>query len=774
MISFNTKLALRNLIKNKVYSFLIIGGFSIGFAACILIGLYYFSEHSVNRNFSHYNQIYRLYDETNESYQIDYELYSKLQNDYPEIRQACPMGYLSGMEFTVKDEQSNSNIRISELISTNNSFFTLFEPEVTKMLGATPFEGRESVIITESVARRLFGNENALGRKIIIHQMFSATVTAVIKEIPENSSFKAEILMNSDNERFRIFQSTKNGRRIYVTNHFLLVRNDADIKKLTATINTAISDGETFALQNLADIYLSPATANDMHARGNRKMLTIFLFIALLIVVLSSINYFNYIITIQYSKLKITGIKKTIGASTRYLFSAIITEVTVGVLLSLMISLLIVFLLLPYSEVLFGKELLPLQAGVVKLIPVLLAIIIVVILVNSIAPVYLLSRFNVTEFLSGLQKKGGKQLGKQAMLTFQITVSVALIAVVLIIFKQLEFVKNHDLGFNKELLVRIDLPFNHPNLATLKKETEKFPFVKNSTLSFGCPGMINNRMGSNTGEKSFMLDCIYIDENFLQTMNIELIEGRQLMKGDFGKVCFINEEAFEKFGWDNLENRKYNSGREGGYEVVGVVKDFHVKSLHQKISPTALLYDLQNGEYNVLSVRLAPGQTGQYIEQIREVWGKVIPDETMNFTFYDDQFQMMYEKEERLAKSITFFSIVAIVLTCMGILGQIYLVSLSRIKEIGIRKVNGARTFEILTMLNKDFVKWVGFAFVIATPIAWFAMSKWLENFAYKTNLSWWVFVLAGLLALGIALLTVSFQSWKAATKNPVESLRYE
>jgi putative ABC transport system permease protein len=774
MISFNTKLALRNLIKNKVYSFLIIGGFSIGFAACILIGLYYFSEHSVNRNFSHYNQIYRLYDETNESYQIDYELYSKLQNDYPEIRQACPMGYLSGMEFTVKDEQSNSNIRISELISTNNSFFTLFEPEVTKMLGATPFEGRESVIITESVARRLFGNENALGRKIIIHQMFSATVTAVIKEIPENSSFKAEILMNSDNERFRIFQSTKNGRRIYVTNHFLLVRNDADIKKLTATINTAISDGETFALQNLADIYLSPATANDMHARGNRKMLTIFLFIALLIVVLSSINYFNYIITIQYSKLKITGIKKTIGASTRYLFSAIITEVTVGVLLSLMISLLIVFLLLPYSEVLFGKELLPLQAGVVKLIPVLLAIIIVVILVNSIAPVYLLSRFNVTEFLSGLQKKGGKQLGKQAMLTFQITVSVALIAVVLIIFKQLEFVKNHDLGFNKELLVRIDLPFNHPNLATLKKETEKFPFVKNSTLSFGCPGMINNRMGSNTGEKSFMLDCIYIDENFLQTMNIELIEGRQLMKGDFGKVCFINEEAFEKFGWDNLENRKYNSGREGGYEVVGVVKDFHVKSLHQKISPTALLYDLQNGEYNVLSVRLAPGQTGQYIEQIREVWGKVIPDETMNFTFYDDQFQMMYEKEERLAKSITFFSIVAIVLTCMGILGQIYLVSLSRIKEIGIRKVNGARTFEILTMLNKDFVKWVGFAFVIATPIAYFAMHKWLENFAYKTSLSWWIFALAGLLALGIALLTVSWQSWRAATRNPVEALRYE
>lgn len=208
--------------------------------------------------------------------------------------------------------------------------------------------------------------------------------------------------------------------------------------------------------------------------------------------------------------------------------------------------------------------------------------------------------------------------------------------------------------------------------------------------------------------------------------------------------------------------------------MVGLAKNFHVKSLHQTIEPAVLLYDTQKGQYNVLSARLAAGNISQQIKQIREVWDKLIPDETMNLTFYNDQFQAMYVKEEKLAKSIAFFSFIAIVLTCMGILGQIFLISLTRTKEIGIRKVNGARISEILTMLNKDFIRWVAIAFVIATPIAWFAMNKWLESFAYKTNLSWWIFALAGLLALGIALLTVSFQSYKAATRNPIESLRYE
>jgi len=207
--------------------------------------------------------------------------------------------------------------------------------------------------------------------------------------------------------------------------------------------------------------------------------------------------------------------------------------------------------------------------------------------------------------------------------------------------------------------------------------------------------------------------------------------------------------------------------------VIGILNDFKFESYHSTVEPLALIFD--GGQYsNVLSVRLAPGNAGQDIGQIRKIWESISPYEPFSFIFYDDLFQSMYEKEEKLASSITFFSLIAIALTCMGILVQIFMICLNRVKEIGIRKINGARISEVMVMLNRDFVKWVAIAFVIATPIAWYVMNKWLENFAYKTELSWWIFALAGVLALGIALLTVSWQSWRAATRNPVEALRYE
>ncbi len=778
MIRFNIKLAIRSLLKNKVYSFLIIGGFSIGFAACILIGLYYHSEHRVNKDFTNYKQIFRLYDEANNSCNLDYELYPVLAENYPEIEYACPMAYIDEMEFLVKDEQAHVDTRIRHLISTNNNFFSVFTPEVVAGLSDTPFSGNESAVITESAAKRLYGNKNPIGRIINIHHIFTATITAVIKDLPQNSTFKAELLLNSDNEKFRFFQSCNNGVCKYLTDHFLLLRKDVDAAKfsgkLSETIGTYSPDVKEPALQSFAGIYLSQLDMRDMHQKGNSKMLIIFLFVAILILALSSINYLNYTISVQYAKLRETGINRTVGAGWHQLVFYSVTEVAIGILLSVIISILITFLLLPYSGILFGKDLHFGNGTLAQVLPVFSGVVLSVIVVNSVAPVYLLSHFHIADFLSGFGKRKGKRLGRQAMLTFQLTVSMVLIAVVLIIFRQLGFVKHYDLGFDKELLVRIDLPFNNPNLEALKQETGKLSFVRNSALSFGCPGMINNTMGSNTGENSFTLDCIYIGSDYLRTMGIEVLEGRQLMESDRGKACLLNEEAVKWFGWEDLEGKRYNAGPEGGYEVVGMTKDFHVKSLHQKVSPTALIFDTKKGQYNILSVRLSAGITGQQLEEIRQVWGKVIPDETMSFSFYDDQFQAMYDKETKLAQSVTFFSVIAIVLTCMGILGQIYMISLSRVREIGIRKVNGAKVSEILAMLNSGFIKRVVIAFAIATPIAYYAMNKWLENFAYKTELSWWIFALSGMLALGIALLTVSWQSWKAATKNPVESLRYE
>ena len=777
MIRFKIKLAFRNLLKNKLYSFLIIGGFAIGFTASILIGLFYSAEKNVDRHFTDYKNIYRLYDAKKSKSGLDYKLNPVLAENYPDIKETCPLGF-SYFPITVKDPETKDYIRMEYVVSTNNSFFDVFSVKILSGLEDKPFSQQNSAVLTESVAKKLFGDKNPLGRTIS-QEFFSATVTAVMEDLPKNSSFRVEMLLNNENKDFQMSQECNNGVCIYPVEHVLLLKKGVQPDELAKNLNASIKQFNTttdsLALQGLSEIYLSTKDMgwSDDHFKGNSKMLLIFLAIGILIIILSSINYLNYSVSMQYAKLKEIGINKTNGAERIHLLADSFIEVSLGILIALVFSVLLVGLLLPLTGVLFGKEIHFADVNLYQLLPVVAAVVAGIILLNSLAPIYILSKFNISDFLSGGRKRTGKQWGKQAMLTFQLTVSIALIAVVMLIFKQLQFVKHHDLGFNKEHLVRMELPFKFQNQKALKNEVAKLPFVSGSALSNGYPGHINMSMGSGVEGDEFSVQCIFVSEDFLQTFGINLTDGRNFMSGDKDHACLMNEAAMKRFGWDNVVGQKYKNGREGGYDVVGVVNNFNVQSLHSEMTPVALLYE-PDREFNTLSLRLLPGNISQQIAELKKIWKNLLPDEPMEFAFYDTQFQAMYEKEDKLAKSITFFSIIALVLTCMGILGQIFMISLNRTKEIGVRKVNGARISEIMAMLNKDFVKWVAVAFVIATPITYYAMNKWLENFAYKTSLSWWIFALAGLLALAIALLTVSFQSWKAATRNPVEALRYE
>jgi putative ABC transport system permease protein len=777
MIRFKIKLAIRNLLKNKLYSSLIIGGFAVGFTAFILIGLFYNAEHNVNTHFSGYKNIYRLYDAKNSKSGLDYKLSSPLSENYTDIEKTCPLGY-SYFPMTLKDPETKNYTRVNYAISTTNAFFDVFSVRIISSLGEMPFSQNNSAVLTETLAKKLFGDENPLG-KTIKEEFFSATVTAVMKDLPENSSFKAEILLNSENKDFQMSQECNNGVCIYPVEHFLKMKDGINPDEFGATLNASIgqfnSTTDSLALQSLSDIYLSPLDLGwtDDHTKGNSKMLLVFLSIAILIILLSSINYLNYTVSMQYAKMKEIGINKTNGAGKMHLMIDSLIEVSMGIFIALIISVMLAFVFLPYTETLFGRRIDFSDVNFSQLLPVFTGTIIGIILLNSLAPFYVLSRFNITDFLLGGKKRTGKQLIKQVMLTFQLTVSIALIAVVMLIFKQLQYVKHHDLGFNEERLVRLELPYLFENKQVLKNEIAKLTFVSASTLSNGYPGHINMSMGSGVEDNQFGVKCIYVTNDFMETFGIHLLEGRNFMDGDKDAACIMNQTAIQKYGWDSIEGKKFANGREGGYEVIGVTNNFNVESLHAGLAPVALLYDPEQ-QFNTLSLRLLPGSIGTQIDQIREVWKTVLPDEPMEFTFYDDQFQAMYVKEDKLAKSISFFSLIAIVLTSMGILGQVFLISLNRTKEIGVRKVNGAKVSEILVLLNKDFVIWVVVAFAIASPIAYYAMNKWLENFAYKTSLSWWIFALAGVLTLGIALATVSFQSWKAATRNPVEALRYE
>ena len=273
-----------------------------------------------------------------------------------------------------------------------------------------------------------------------------------------------------------------------------------------------------------------------------------------------------------------------------------------------------------------------------------------------------------------------------------------------------------------------------------------------------------------------MLATLVVDDDFLKTMNIDIVDGRWFLRGDKGKTCIMSEEAVKQFNWAKIEGKHFNNGREGGFEVVGVVNNFHIESFHQRVKPVCII-SVSSFEDNSLcdySIRITKGDVESKLNQLKQVWNKISPNDPMEFAFYDIMFDAMYRKEKLLATIITFFSVIAIVLSCLGVLGQVFQTCLNRTKEIGIRKVNGAGVWTIIGMLNYDFFKLVLIAFLVASPISYYVMSRWLQNFAYKTEMSWWIFALAGMVVLVISFITVTWQSWRAATRNPVESLRFE
>jgi putative ABC transport system permease protein len=774
----NLKLAVRNLLRNKVYSFLIIGGFAIGFAACILIGLFYQTETTVNNDFVNHKQIFRLYDVKKNRCNINWDLHPILVTDYAAIENACPLDYNISDDLTIKDEQTNTTAEFTHLLTTTEPFFSIFSVDLTESLSGKPFAGRESIAVSTRLAKSLFGTQNPLGRQVNIGNYFFGTVTSVFRELPVNSSFRADIILNSENEKFRISSSTINGFRYNPTNHFVQLREGINtgnfINELNANEKIKALDIDSLSLQGLDDIYLSELTVKSRHAKGNPFLLKIFLAIALLILVLSSINYLNYSVSMHYARLRETGIKKTFGAGWKDLVNYALTEVILSMMIALLLAFVITDFALPYSERLFGKSMSIDWSDLLAVAPVFLIVVIIVILINSLAPIYILSRFNIIESLSGFKdNKSNRQIWKKTLLTFQLTVSIALIAVVIIIFRQLHFVKHSDPGFERELLLRINIPYRFQQTEALRKELANLAFVNSTALSSGCPGMINHRMDNDFEGKSITFNCIYVGDSYLNTMEMELLQGRDFLDGDLNRSCLINEEAYKQYGWKSLEGKRYSNGQEGEFDIIGKIKNFKFESYHNAVEPLVLLFTgAQSG--NVLSVRLSPGNTSQQIDQISKVWKSISPYEPFSFIFYDDFFQSFYEKEEKLASSITFFALIAITLTCMGILGQIFMICLGKVKEIGIRKINGATISEILIMLNREFIFWFGIAFIIACPVAYYIGNRWLMGFAYKASLDLWIFILAGLMALIIILLTVSWQSWRAATRNPVEALRYE
>jgi putative ABC transport system permease protein len=777
------KVAFRNLQSNKKFFVISITGFAFAISVCLAIFLFLAKEFSYDSYQNDSAQIVRLINIKNNSSLLDYRVKDIMIRNYPEFDDAC---LVLRIDHPISVRVGEKGFYLDDILSVDNRFFEIFSVSFDAGNQLKPFDNINSAILTESTARNLFGTENPLGKDLLIWGQIPVTITGIIKDFPDNSSISAGILVNAENEKFKFNRWMGNSRDLNTYQwpfqiYFRLNKNvspDQLLAKINERIELFKPYCEKFGFLKLNDIYLHDHTTGSTTKQGNAGLLKILTGIAFIILILSVINYINLTIAQQYKRNKDVGVKKTIGADRIDIIFHFLLESMVVTLIAFIIGFVIVWLMLPFYQALFNTHL---------DFNLLLRFHWLIILAGTILGVGLISGSGLAIVFSGVSPvrvitgsvilPGAKKYLRNTLIVFQFTISVILIFCVIIIQRQIKYVKHKDAGFRKEQLLKVDLPDMQPDdvqksLAFLS-ELRISPFIKNISVTSGVPGEIRNSMGSNMGntDKNMSVPCLLADTAFLETFGIKVVKGRDLEPGDFGKVCMINEAAYKYFDFKNLDNKRFNNF--GGFDIIGVVNDFQFTSFHNSIGPLCIMFTPKHWN-TALNIRFTEKGTGPGLNLIRKIWDDLLPGYPLRYQFYNDWFDSMYGSEERFAKTISLFALLAIVISCMGIFGLAIFSSERKSKEIGIRKVNGARISEIMLMLNNEFIKLVAIAFVIATPLAWYIMHKWLANFAYKTELSWWIFASAGLLAMTIALLTVSWLSWRAATRNPVEALRYE
>jgi putative ABC transport system permease protein len=771
MILHNFKMALRKLKNNKLHAFLGITSFAVGFAVCIIIGLFIYNELTVDTCFKNHKKIFRVIDEERGRVYIDYNDCDIFLSNYPEIKAVCPLEMHTNWDRTLI--ANDKSIYMNKIIATNNSFFDMFSVQVVKCLSATPLSQIDAAVLTESSAKRLYGDENPLGKQIILDDGKELFINAIIKDFPVNTSIKVNMILNTENKDIRASHcGDGKGGWYYVVNLYLLLNENASPEVLTEKINNTIGQTGTRAkeieLQALTDIYLdSPITGTD-NIIGNPIIVGLFGVIGLLILILSIINHINFLLSLQLTRLKEIGIKKTSGASPLQMISYTLIDVAIWIILSFLLSLMIVQVMLPFANNLLNhplemKNLLPMPIIVCTFLTLFC-----IVIITCLIPTIMLTKFEVRSFIYGHFNKVGKNTIKKILTTFQLSISIVLLIWVTVIQKQIEYAKHKNLGFNDEYLLLLELPMNYKQTTALKNQLLTHSSILSVSSSMGYPGSIRHGTSDkDVNGKDFSINRIDIDHTFLETIGINLIDGREFMTSDLEKSCLINETAYKRYGWSDLIGKKFQT-----YNVVGIVNDFHISSIHKPIAPISLVFS--EGHYTTVNIRIRPENVSATMAFIRDTWEKISPNCPFKYKFYDDWFDAMYRNEERLSRTIQLFAIIAFFITCMGLLGQTYQMCTNRTKEIGIRKVLGATVSEIMVVLTKDFTKYVIIANIVAWPIAWLLIKSWLNNFAYRIELTIWFFLLSGVFTLIIALLTVSTRTIYAATTNPVESLRYE
>ena len=808
MLNYNLKFAVRNLLKYKSHSFINITGLSIALAACLLIMLFVQYELSYDKFNEKADRIFRVI--------VDLKLGGNMLvgtnlgaptaeamiNDFPEVENAVRLKE-SGSWFI---SYGDNSFKETKVIRADPTFFDIFTVPLLKGNPETALAKPNTLVLSKKMSEKYFGSDNPIGKTLRLDNREDYLVTGVFDKIPSNSHFHADFILSlqiKHSDGYGHWLSNMN----YVT--YILLQRNYNYKSLEAkfpsmvekyigpdiefftgkSLKDFMKEGNKagFYLQPLTDIHLHSDLMGELEPNSDIKYVVIFSAISIFILLIACINFINLSTAGSSGRAKEVGIKKVLGSEKKDLVKQFLTESLVMSLIATILALIIIELVLPLFNNLSGKELtISLFTNYQFLAGILILTIFIGLLAGSY-PALIISSFKPVSVLKGKLRSGAKSgFLRSSMVVFQFVASIVMIIATIVVFNQLHYIQNKKLGFDKEQVIIIhDTFILSDKVESFKNEVVNDSRIISGTVSSSLPVESSRnsngtfRDGNVNDEKLTTMQSWSVDYDYIPTLGMKIIKGRNFSRefGSDSQAVVINEAVAKHFEWKNPIGKRlsqYTSGdgsQMATYTVVGIVKNFHYESLRNTIGPVLLF--LGRSTSNIV-FRFNDKNLSEVINLIKDKWEKFAPGSAFEYSFMDKDFDKMYKAEQKLGDIFSTFAFLAIFIGCLGLFALATFTAAQRTKEIGIRKILGASVSKVLLLMTKEFLKWIIIANIIAFPIAFYLMNKWLEDFAYRTEIRWWIFALSGGIALIIALLTVSYQAIKAATTNPVKSLRYE
>lgn len=803
------KIAWRNLSRNKGFSAINIFGLAIGIATCLVIMLFVVDELSYDRFHEKSDRIVRVLfrgsvqgEKMNEASVMPPVAHTLLA-EYPEVEEATRMKDYGKPKITYGEKVFRDN----SFAFADSNFFQVFTLPLIKGDPATALTQPNMVVISQTTAQKLFGKKDPIGQ-VLHFKDFNASlqVSGVMADIPENSHFHFDLLASMAS----FPDANINSWMVSDFHTYLVLPKGYDYKKLETKLPQVVQKymgpqlqqamGISLAqfreagndlglyLQPLSEIHLHSEARNDLEPGGDVRYVYLFGAIALFMLLVACINFMNLSTAGASKRTKEVGVRKVLGSGKTHLVRQFLTESFLLSLLAMALALVLVIVALPFFNQLAGKQLVFNFLSQPLLLPGMLLLTLIVGVVAGSYPAFFLSSFNPVSVLKGIKgigTSGDKNLSlRSGLVVFQFMISIGLIIGTLVVYQQLQYIQNKEVGYEKEqVLILPEVSLLGNNLEAFRQQLLQDPRVLRVSTSGYLPAgaSYNNNFFVNPadevtqGVKTLRYD---VDEQYISTLGMKILEGRNfsIQYGADSASAILNETAAKALGWrkdaiGKVITHYNNEGEKTSYRIVGIVEDFHFRSLHEPISPLVMVLGRQEGS---VIVKAKTTDMGGLVANIQEEWTKFNAEEPFTYSFLDERFNQTYKAERKMGLILGIFAGLTIFVACLGLFGLALFTAERRTKEIGIRKVLGASVQNVVVLLSKDFIKLVLVALLLASPVAWYFMQHWLQSFAYRIHISWWLFIVAGMGAILIALFTVSFHAIKAAIKNPVKNLRTE